>query len=99
MKQERKVLPLTTLLQGAEPGENEPFKGALSTALKRAAIHWGIGRELYHFPTVQIRGEYKYVPAGALKTLHQIAKRFLEGAHLPNLIRITADGKPLSKAA
>lgn len=32
---------------GAESTDIEPFKGALSSAMKRAAVQWGIGRYLY----------------------------------------------------
>lgn len=32
---------------GAEPTDFEPFKGGISSALKRAAVLWGIGRYLY----------------------------------------------------
>lgn len=32
----------------AEPSQIEPVKGAYSDALKRAAVHWGIGRYLYN---------------------------------------------------
>lgn len=35
---------------GAEPTEFEPYKGAISGALKRAASAWGIGRYLYNLP-------------------------------------------------
>lgn len=30
--------------------EEEPWKAAASDALKRAAVHWGIGRYLYNLP-------------------------------------------------
>lgn len=33
---------------GSEPTELEPFKGALSSAMKRVAVQFGIGRYLYH---------------------------------------------------
>lgn len=32
---------------GTREGNVEPVKGKYSVALKRAAVHWGIGRELY----------------------------------------------------
>ena len=34
-------------MDGAEPTDIESFKGGLSNAMKRAAVHWGIGRFLY----------------------------------------------------
>ena len=36
-----------TKWDGAEPTAYEPFKGGISDAFKRAAVHWGIGRYLY----------------------------------------------------
>lgn len=36
-----------TKFDGAEPPENEPFKGNITNAFKRAAVQWGIGRYLY----------------------------------------------------
>lgn len=35
---------------GSEETDHEPFKGAISRALVRAAVHWGIGRYLYKMP-------------------------------------------------
>ena len=34
------------------PSNQDPVKGAYSDALKRAAVHFGIGRELYELPQV-----------------------------------------------
>lgn len=34
------------------PSNQDPVKGAFSDALKRAAVHFGIGRELYELPQV-----------------------------------------------
>ena len=33
---------------GADRTDIEPIKGGISNAMKRAAVHWGIGRYLYH---------------------------------------------------
>ena len=40
-----------TKTDGANPRDTEPFKSCFSDALKRAAVHWGIGRYLYSLPT------------------------------------------------
>lgn len=37
---------------GAQQTEIEAFKGGLSNSLKRAAVHWGIGRFLYEMPVM-----------------------------------------------
>lgn len=39
-----------TKWDGAEPTDIEPFKGGISSAFKRAASVWGIGRYLYDLP-------------------------------------------------
>jgi len=40
-----------TKSDGCDSSEVEPFKGAISGSMKRAAYHWGIGRYLYDLPT------------------------------------------------
>lgn len=37
-------------VDGAENTDIEPVKGGLSSAMKRAAVQWGIGRYLYQLP-------------------------------------------------
>jgi hypothetical protein len=39
------------------PSSQEPIKGAYSDALKRAAVHFGIGRELYELPKIAVECE------------------------------------------
>lgn len=41
------------------PSNTEPLKGAFSDALKRAAVHFGIGRELYDLPHIAVQVEVK----------------------------------------
>jgi hypothetical protein len=41
-----------TKSDGAEQTEIESYKGGISSALKRAAVSWGIGRELYEYDQV-----------------------------------------------
>jgi hypothetical protein len=47
---------------GAQETDFEPFKGGVSGAMKRAAVHWGIGRYLYNleatWATVTEDGRY-----------------------------------------
>lgn len=48
---------------GAQKTDIEPLKGGISGAVKRAAVHWGIGRYLYSlkatFADITDRGDYK----------------------------------------
>ena len=41
------------------PSNTEPLKGAFSDALKRAAVHFGIGRELYEMPKIAVQCEVR----------------------------------------
>jgi len=42
---------------GAPPTKVEAVKGGLSSAMKRAAVQWGIGRYLYRLPTTWVNLE------------------------------------------
>lgn len=42
-------------MDGSDETDYEPFKGGISKALVRAAVHWGVGRELYNLPNVFAR--------------------------------------------
>jgi len=44
----------TSREDGAEYTDIEPFKGGISSALKRAGVAWGIGRELYKMDQVWV---------------------------------------------
>lgn len=44
---------------GAEDSDIEPVKGGLSDSMKRAAVHWGIGRVLYNMDSVWVDIEKK----------------------------------------
>lgn len=44
-----------TKWDGADNTDVEAVKGGLSGAMKRAAVQWGIGRELYSLPTQWVR--------------------------------------------
>ena len=48
-----------TKWDGAEDSDIEPVKGGLSDSMKRAAVHWGIGRILYSMDTVYVDIEKK----------------------------------------
>lgn len=41
-----------TKWDGAENTDIQPVKGGLSAAMRRAAVHWGIGRYIYDLPTI-----------------------------------------------
>jgi hypothetical protein len=51
-----------TKMDGSDETDYEPFKGGISKALVRAAVHWGIGRDLYTLPTMFARFVEKSTP-------------------------------------
>jgi hypothetical protein len=57
---------------GADDTAIESTKGGISDALKRAAVKWGMGRDLYEYPLVQIEGEMRFVPGEIRGRLDQM---------------------------
>ena len=61
---------------GAGATDVEAEKGAMSDALKRAAVRWGVGRYLYDIDAKQVdlevRGKTAFIPASTLKSLNEI---------------------------
>lgn len=66
----------------ASPSNIEPDKGAASGAMKRAASQWGLGRELYDYPTITINGENWYIPNEVLPRLAKMTEEFNKGTKL-----------------
>ena len=46
---------------GADKTKIEATKGGISDSMKRCAVQFGIGRGLYKYPRVMIKGEVKYI--------------------------------------
>jgi hypothetical protein len=51
-----------TKSDGADMTNIEPFKGSISDSMKRAATQWGLGRDLYDYPKVLIKGQQFFIP-------------------------------------
>lgn len=66
----------------ASPSNIEPDKGAASGAMKRAASQWGLGRELYDYPTITVDGEQWYVPEKYMVRLTNLTTEFNKGTKL-----------------
>lgn len=67
---------------GAGKSEIEPFKGGVSDAQKRAAHQWGLGRELYSYPMIQLKWEgenKKFIPYHVLPRLQQMVEMITAG--------------------
>lgn len=78
---------------GSGASDMEPFKGAISGALKRAATAWGLGRELYTYPRVIIEGEHRYIPWKVLERLEGLPAAIAQGKRMPDVIKLTANGE------
>lgn len=87
----------------ADNAKREPFKAACSDALKRAAVHWGIGRYLYPKPGEKPRfasentkssGGNKGATEKQVKFLTDLARNY--GVPLPNGGNL--DGLPMDVA-
>ena len=65
-----------TKWDGAECSDIEPIKGGLSDSMKRAAVHWGIGRYLYEMDAIWVElKDGKYIPDSEKERL----KSFIQG--------------------
>ena len=67
---------------GAENSDIEPVKGGLSDSMKRAAVHWGIGRYLYEMDTVFVdiekNGKTAVIKASSRAKLNEAHKRVVQ---------------------
>jgi len=64
---------------GANKTKIEPIKGGISDSLKRAAVNFGIGENLYNYPSVWIHTNNKYIPNWAKVKLNNLVKWLNEG--------------------
>ena len=70
---------LITKEDGANKTKIEPVKGGISDSLKRAAVNFGIGENLYNYPSVWIYTKDKYIPRWAKVKLNNLVKWLNEG--------------------
>lgn len=73
---------------GADDTAIEPTKGGISDALKRCAVKWGLARDLYKYPLVQIEGEMKYIPKQAKDRLDRMTEMINNGTFTDNYVLI-----------
>lgn len=52
----------------------EPLKGGLSDSMKRTAVQFGIGRDLYNYPKTFVSGVHKWIPDWAKERLEGMVK-------------------------
>lgn len=59
---------------GASKTAIEPEKGGISDSMKRAAVQFGLGRNLYDYPRVMIETDGKFIPDWAYAKLDQLTE-------------------------
>lgn len=64
-----------TKYDGADETNIEATKGGFSDSMKRAAVQWGLGRDLYDYPMIQIEGEHKYLSRSHEAQLNELAAK------------------------
>lgn len=64
---------------GADDTAIESTKGGISDALKRAAVKFGLARDLYNYPLVQLEGELRFVPREIRGRLDQMTTMINNG--------------------
>lgn len=73
---------------GANNTKIEPLKGGISDSLKRAAHQFGLGRNLYDYPRVMLKGEIKFIPNETLKRLHDMTTAINNGSFTNKIVII-----------
>jgi hypothetical protein len=61
-------------------------KADLADSMKRCAVQWGLGRDLYEYPMVQIEGEYKYIPHHLMERLDKMIEAINNGEFKKNYV-------------
>lgn len=88
-----------TKYDGADETNIEPTKGGFSDSMKRAAVQWGLGRDLYDYPMIQLEGETKFISRQQEKQLSQLAFNIASGTEARDYVLIGANAPtPQAKA-
>jgi len=75
---------------GADDTQIEPTKGGISDALKRCAVKWGLARNLYKYPLVQLEGEMRFIPRQAKLRLNRMTEMINSGSFTDDYVLIKA---------
>jgi len=57
----------------------DPVKSAISDALKRVAVQFGIGRDLYEYPLIQVQSNDRFIPNWAKQKLSNLVANIVSG--------------------
>lgn len=60
---------------GADKTKIEATKGGISDSMKRCAVHFGIGRGLYNYPRVRLKGEHRYIEDKTKELLNKLVTK------------------------
>ena len=82
-----------TKYDGADESDLEATKGGFSDSMKRAAVQWGLGRDLYEYPRVMIKGQHKFIPKWAATRLQKLVQAQIEGKLMDMPVIILEEGK------
>ncbi len=74
---------------GASKTKIEPDKGGISDSMKRCAVQFGLGRGLYDYPRIAIKGEHKYIPYQVMPMLSKLVKEINKGVKQKDFITLT----------
>ncbi len=78
---------------GASVSDIAPIKGGVSDSMKRCAVQWGLGRDLYDYPRIMINGKIKYIDDSLLKLLHKVTTGFNDGRELQKVYVLNIPNK------
>lgn len=70
-------------VDGASKTDIEPEKGGISDAMKRCAVQFGLGRDLYRYPKVYIENTEQKIPSWAYDRLEDLTNYILENKGYP----------------
>ena len=76
---------------GASRTNIEPVKGGISDAMKRAAVQFGLGRNLYNFPKVFVEVDGKFIPDWATRLLDALVESINSGKSQREVIVLRED--------
>ncbi|MBO0934175.1 Rad52/Rad22 family DNA repair protein [Fibrella aquatilis] len=79
--EEGKPATILSKMDGASRTDIEPVKGGISDAMKRCAVQFGLGRDLYNYPRVFIDTPDKFIPDWAHQQLEMLVKKINDGSY------------------
>jgi hypothetical protein len=82
---------------GASNTKIEPIKGGISDSMKRCAVQFGLGRDLYKYPKVFLEGAHKYIPYEAYNSLNNLVESILDGSFTRDIFTVELNAKPAKK--